>query len=134
MENLFRGLGIEVELKEDDDFLKVKETLTRLGVAPKKDKRLFQSCHILHKRGNYAIMHFKEMFILDGKETNLSEEDIARRNRITALLEEWGLLKVKKSKWLQTQPKIPMNSIKVLPYSDRKNWELCSKYTVGDKN
>lgn len=133
MDDLFRGLGIEVELKEADDFLKVKETLTRLGVASKKEKKIFQSCHILHKRGKYAIMHFKEMFILDGKDTNISDEDISRRNRIVSLLEEWGLVKVTRSKWLQNQAKIPMTFIKVLPYSQRLEWQLCSKYTVGEK-
>lgn len=123
---------IEVILEEQDDFLKVRETLSRIGVASKKDKKLFQSCHILHKQGRYYIVHFKELFALDGKPTNFSEEDEGRRNTIANLMAEWGLLMlvdVKKSK----EPVAPISQIKVLSYSEKEDWELITKYSIGTK-
>lgn len=123
---------IEVTLEEQDDFLKVRETLSRIGVASKKDKKLFQSCHILHKQGRYYIVHFKELFALDGKPTNFSEEDEGRRNTIANLMAEWGLLMlvdVKKSK----EPVAPISQIKVLSYSEKEDWELITKYSIGTK-
>ena len=139
-ENLFRGYGVEIELPDPESFLKIKETLTRIGISSKKDKILYQSCHILHKKdrttedekSRYAIMHFKEMFILDGKSNTLDEDDIARRNTIVNLLEEWGLMKVVNPK--QTEdPIAPLSKIKILPHKEKANWSLQSKYTVGIK-
>ena len=139
-ENLFRGYGVEIELPDPESFLKIKETLTRIGISSKKDKILYQSCHILHKKdrttedekSRYAIMHFKEMFILDGKSNTLEEDDIARRNTIVNLLEEWGLMKVVNPK--QTEdPVAPLSKIKILPHKEKANWSLQSKYTVGIK-
>jgi Bacteriophage translational regulator len=119
-----------VNLHDPNDFLKIKETLTRIGVASRKDKKLYQSCHILHKQGRYAIVHFKELFALDGKATDFSEEDKARRNTIATLLEEWGLVQlVDPSK--TADPKAPMNQIKVISYKEKGDWELCSKYSIG---
>ena len=121
---------IEVELEEDDDFLKVRETLTRIGVASKKDMTLFQSCHILHKRGKYYIVHFKELFALDGKPTNFSENDIGRRNTIANLLAEWGLLSLVDAK--QTQDLVvSLNQIKIISYKSKKDWNLVTKYSIG---
>ena len=123
---------IEVKLSEPDAFLKVKETLTRIGVASKKDNTLFQSCHILHKQGQFYIVHFKEMFKLDGKPTNFTEDDIARRNTIANLLAEWDLLNLvhtEKSK----SPVCPMSQIKILAFKDKGNWSLVPKYTLGKK-
>lgn len=122
---------IEVKLKDPDDFLKVKETLTRIGVPSFKNKTLYQSCHILHKKGRYYIVHFKEMFSLDGRESTLDEHDIARRNTIATLLEEWGLVKVV-NKYL-LEPKSQNGSIKIVSYSDKHNWILESKYRIGVK-
>jgi hypothetical protein len=119
-----------VKLHDPADFLKIKETLTRIGVASRKDKKLFQSCHILHKQGKYAIVHFKELFALDGKDTNFSDEDKARRNTIAALLEEWGLVTLTDAKKVQT-PKAPMSQIKVIAFKEKGDWELCSKYSIG---
>ena len=139
-ENLFRGYGVEIELPDPESFLKIKETLTRIGISSKKDKILYQSCHILHKKdrstedekSRYAIMHFKEMFILDGKSNTLDEDDIARRNTIVNLLEEWGLMKVVNPK--QTEdPVAPLSKIKILPHKEKASWSLQSKYTVGIK-
>lgn len=127
---LFKGLGVEITLKSPEDFLKIKETLTRIGVASRKSNTLTQSCHILHKRGRYAILHFKELFILDGKETTFSEEDAARRNTIALLLEEWELVNLVEP---VTQPKASMSNIKIIPFKDRADWTLVSKYTVGGK-
>ncbi len=129
--NLFRGLGVEVRLKADDDFLKVKETLTRIGVASKKDKTLFQSCHILHKRGKFAIVHFKELFILDGKPSDLTENDIARRNTITNLLTQWELIELSVSGTLE--PIAPLNQIKIVKFSEKAQWNLVAKYSIGKK-
>ena len=123
---------IEVTLPNEEDFLKIKETLTRIGVASKKDRKLYQSCHILHKQGKYYIVHFKELFALDGKPSNFSEEDVGRRNTIVNLLSEWGLLKlvvVEKSQ----EPRTPLSQIKILAYKDRNKWELVAKYNIGRK-
>jgi len=121
-----------VTLPSEEDFLKIKETLTRIGVASKKDQKLYQSCHILHKQGKYYIVHFKELFALDGKPSNFSEEDMGRRNTIVNLLAEWGLLKivvVEKAK----EPRTPLSQIKILAYKDRNDWELVAKYNIGRK-
>lgn len=123
---------IEVTLAEEESFLKVKETLTRIGVASKKDKKLFQSCHILHKQGRYYIVHFKELFALDGKPTNFSDEDVGRRNTIAGLLAEWGLVTLvnpDKSK----QPKSPLSQIKVITHKEKSDWELVAKYNIGKR-
>lgn len=130
-DDVFRGLGVKVQLKNPDDFLKIKETLTRIGFASRKDNTLYQSCHILHKRGEYAIVHFKELFILDGKSSNLDEQDIARRNAIANLLSEWNLLVIESKEKLTNLA--PINQIKVLAYSEKKDWNLVAKYTIGSK-
>jgi len=122
---------VEVEIKEPDDFLKIKETLTRIGVASYKQKKLYQSCHILHKRGRYYIVHFKELFALDGKNSTLSQEDLERRNAIATLLQDWGLVKIINTH--AVQDKAPLNTIKILHYSDKPNWILESKYNIGTK-
>ena len=119
---------LEVALKEPDDFLKVRETLSRIGVASRKEKTLFQSCHILHKQGKYYIVHFKELFALDGKDTNLSENDIARRNTISNLLSDWGLVKVVKESEVEAAP---LSQIKVISFKDKENWKLETKYNIG---
>ena len=129
-EDIFEGLGVEVTLKKEEDFLKVKETLTRLGVSSKKENKLYQSCHILHKRGRYAIMHFKEMFILDGLDSDISDDDIARRNTIVKLLVEWGLLKAVDSK-SYAEPQLSLARLKIISYKDKDNWELIPKYHIG---
>ena len=121
---------LEVQLKEPDDFLKVRETLTRIGVASRKDKKLFQSCHILHKQGRYFIVHFKELFLLDGKKSNLEENDIGRRNTIVQLMSDWGLIIVQDKEKLK--PMAPLRQIKIISYSDKENWELCPKYNIGN--
>ena len=123
---------VEVKLKEEDDFLKVRETLTRIGVASKKDKVLYQSCHILHKQGRYYIVHFKELFLLDGKPSNFSEEDIGRRNTIVGLLVEWGLV-TEVDSYKSKEPRALLSQIKVLPYKERDDWELIAKYNIGRK-
>lgn len=123
---------VEVTLSETDDFLKVKETLTRIGVASRKQNVLYQSCHILHKKGKYYITHFKELFALDGKITDFSENDIARRNTIANLLEEWGLIKlVDKSK--SADPVAPLSQIKIIAFKDKDKWSLQSKYNIGHR-
>ena len=122
---------IEVTLKEPDDFLKVRETLTRIGVASKKSNTLFQSCHILHKQGKYYIVHFKELFALDGKQTDLNEDDISRRNTIAKLLAEWDLVDIVEQQ--QLQPADSMSSIKVIPFSQKTEWDLVAKYNIGKK-
>ena len=122
---------IEVKLNEPDDFLKVRETLTRIGVASRKEKKLYQSCHILHKQGKYFIVHFKELFALDGKFANLTINDVQRRNRITRLLSDWGLISVIKEESIQDIA--PLNQIKVLPYKDKNEWKLEQKYNIGKK-
>lgn len=121
---------LEITLNEPDDFLKVRETLTRIGVASRKDKKLFQSCHILHKQGRYFIVHFKELFMLDGKKANLEENDIARRNTIATLLSDWGLIGFVKKQELKIAP---LRQIKIISYKDKDQWELCPKYNIGNK-
>ena len=120
---------LEVGLNEPDDFLKVRETLSRIGVASRKEKKLYQSCHILHKQGKYYIVHFKELFALDGKETNLSENDIARRNTIAKLLSDWGLIKIISE--LTECP--PLSQIKVISFNEKGEWNLETKYNIGKK-
>jgi len=122
---------VEVSLPDEDAFLKIKETLTRIGVSSKHKKALFQSCHILHKRGKYYILMFKELFKLDGKPANISESDLRRRNTIIRLLEEWGLLTVVNREQITDQAH--MSQLKIIPYSQKEDWELISKYTVGRK-
>jgi hypothetical protein len=122
---------IEVKLNAPDDFLKVRETLTRIGVASRKEKKLYQSCHILHKQGKYYIVHFKELFALDGKYANLTVNDVQRRNRITRLLADWGLISVVIEDTILDIA--PLNQIKVLPYKEKGNWALEQKYNIGKK-
>jgi hypothetical protein len=122
---------VEITLPKPDDFLKIKETLTRIGIASRKDNILTQSCHVLHKRGKYYIISFKEIFAIEGKESTLTLEDVARRNRIIGLLEDWGMCKVVRPEMIVN--KASMSSIKVVAYKDRENWTLCSKYTIGKK-
>ena len=122
---------VEVALKTDDDFLKIRETLTRIGVASRKDKTIYQSCHILHKQGRYYIVHFKELFALDGKPSNFSDNDRARRNTIANLLSEWGLLSILNDK--SETPIAPLSQIKVLPYKEKNDWNLTAKYNIGKK-
>jgi hypothetical protein len=122
---------LEVRLKKEDDFLKVRETLMRIGVASRKDKRLYQSCHILHKKGKYYIVHFKELFALDGKPTDFDDSDLGRRNTISNLLSEWGLIEIvipERSK----EPVAPLSQIKVIAYSEKNDWELITKYNIGN--
>ena len=123
---------LEVTLNEPDDFLKVRETLTRIGVASRKENKLFQSCHILHKQGRYFIVHFKELFLLDGKKSNLEENDVARRNTIAQLMSDWGLITIENTK--QLDPLAPMRQIKIIPFKEKDKWELCPKYNIGNKN
>ena len=123
---------VEVSLLEQEDFLKIKETLTRIGVASKKDNTLYQSCHILHKQGKYYIVHFKELFMLDGKINNFDDGDKSRRNTIVNLLEEWGLVKVVDPK-VVSDPVAPLSQIKILPHSEKDQWELVAKYSIGKK-
>ena len=122
---------VEVSLKEADDFLKVKETLTRIGVASKKNNTMYQSCHILHKQGKYYIVHFKELFGLDGKPNDINEDDLSRRNTIAKLLAEWGLLGIVNPKI--AEPADSMSSIKIIPFSQKKDWNLVAKYNIGKK-
>ena len=123
---------VEVTIKEDEDFLKIKETLTRIGVASRKDNKLYQSCHILHKQGKYYIVHFKELFALDGKDTNFSEEDKFRRNKIASLLKEWGLVDIVREDKIASE-QAQMNHIKIISHKDKNNWELIAKYNIGRK-
>ena len=122
---------LEVTIKQPDDFLKVRETLTRIGVASRKDKTLFQSCHILHKQGKYFITHFKELFALDGKKSTLTENDIQRRNTIALLLQDWNLIDVVNSALVEN--KAPLSQIKVLPFKEKNEWNLVAKYNIGKK-
>jgi hypothetical protein len=141
MENNVRGTDVlynwtpdkmvEVVLAQPDDFLKIRETLTRIGIASKKDNTLVQSCHLLHKRGKYYIVHFKEMFIIDGRESNLTVSDVERRNLIVSLLIDWGLLKVANDKLIAL--KAPMSSVRIIPFKEKNEWTLQSKYTLGNK-
>ena len=123
---------VEVTLKEREDFLKVKETLTRIGVSSKKENKLFQSCHILHKQGLYYIVHFKELFALDGKPTDFDDEDRGRRNTIAALLEEWSLVKIVDEEKVK-DPRAPMSRIKIISHKEKSEWTLVSKYNIGKK-
>ena len=120
---------LEVVLKEPDDFLKIRETLSRIGVASRKERKLYQSCHILHKQGKYYIVHFKELFALDGKNTNLSENDIARRNTIAKLLNDWGLVEIKGT----PEPAAPLSQIKIISFKEKDEWMLETKYNIGKK-
>ena len=131
MENINRTQEhmLEVVLKEPDDFLKIRETLSRIGVASRKERKLYQSCHILHKQGKYYIVHFKELFALDGKNTNLSENDIARRNTIAKLLGDWGLVEIKGT----TEPAAPLSQIKIISFKEKDEWTLETKYNIGKK-
>ena len=121
---------LEISFKENDDFLKIRETLTRIGVASRKDRTLYQSCHILHKRSKYYLVHFKELFALDGKDSSITENDIARRNAIARLLEEWNLLNIVHTEQAST-PLAPMSQIKVLPHKEKNEWKLVAKYNIG---
>lgn len=124
------AMMLEISLSEPDDFLKIRETLTRIGVASRKDSKLYQSCHILHKQGRYFIVHFKELFLLDGKPSNLVKNDIERRNTIATLLSDWGLLTVVNGD--QAKDKAPLRQIKVIPHKEKDKWELCPKYNIGN--
>ena len=130
-ENIIDSM-IEVRLKEADDFLKVRETLTRIGIASRKDKTLFQSCHILHKQGRYYIVHFKELFALDGKASNFSENDKARRNTIANLLAEWELISLADVGKTE-EPTVPLSQLKILSFKEKDEWELTPKYNIGNK-
>jgi hypothetical protein len=121
---------LEVTLNEPDDFLKVRETLTRIGVASRKDRKLYQSCHILHKQGRYFIVHFKELFVLDGKPSTITENDIQRRNTIAVLLSDWGLVTINNNE--QAKDRAPLRQIKVISFKERDEWELCPKYNIGN--
>lgn len=122
---------LEVTLAEPDDFLKVRETLTRIGVASRRENKLFQSCHILHKQGRYFIVHFKELFMLDGKKSNLEQADVERRNTIATLLADWGLVEIQNKE--VAKDCAPMRQIKIIGYKDKDQWELCPKYNIGNK-
>tara|TARA_R110000796_G_scaffold204896_1_gene320941 strand:+ start:1242 stop:1646 length:405 start_codon:yes stop_codon:yes gene_type:complete len=131
-ENIFKGVGIEISLPTPDSFLKVKETLTRIGISSRKEKKLYQTCHILHKQGRYAILHFKELFILDGKKNTFTEEDLARRNTIVNLLEEWELVSIVNKDNIEGLV-APINQIKILSHKEKSNWTLEAKYNIGKK-
>ena len=122
---------LEITLNEPDDFLKIRETLTRIGVASRKDNKLFQSCHILHKQGRYFIVHFKELFLLDGKKSNLEENDLARRNTIATLMSDWGLVSIVSGQ--SVEPLAQLRQIKIIPFKEKVKWELCPKYNIGNK-
>ena len=123
---------VEVKLNSPEDFLKIKETLSRIGLASKKDNTLYQSCHILHKQGKYYIVHFKELFLLDGKQADFTDNDVARRNRIVCLLEEWELLDIINYDIVENL-QCPLNQIKIIPHKDKHNWNLVTKYTIGNR-
>lgn len=124
------AIMLEVSLNEPDDFLKIRETLTRIGVASRKDQKLYQSCHILHKQGRYFIVHFKELFLLDGKPSNLIENDVQRRNTIATLLQDWGLINIMNPE--VAKDLAPLRQIKVIPFKEKSQWELCPKYNIGN--
>ena len=124
---------VEITFPEKDDFLKIRETLSRIGVASRKDNELFQSCHILHKRGKYYITHFKELFKLDGKPSNIDESDIGRRNTIVGLLEQWNLATVVDKQQI-SEPKAPLSQIKIIPFKEKSEWKLTTKYSIGSNN
>jgi hypothetical protein len=131
--DIFKGVGVEISLEFEDDFLKIKETLTRIGVSSRTDKILYQSCHILHKQGRYIIVHFKELFKLDGKPANITENDIQRRNAIALLLEEWGLLTIIYPKKFEPENIAPIQQLKIISYREKNDWELLTKYNIGKK-
>jgi hypothetical protein len=131
-ENIFRDLGVEVSLNKEEDFLKIKETLTRIGISSRKENKLYQSCHILHKRGRYSIMHFKELFLLDGLEADISTNDTGRRNTIACLLEEWELLEIIDEDKVE-EPQVSLGQLKILPHKEKENWELVPKYHIGGR-
>ena len=131
-EDIFKGVGIEVTLPSPDSFLKVKETLTRIGISSRKEKKLYQTCHILHKQGIYSILHFKELFILDGKKDTFAEEDEARRNTIVNLLEEWELVAIVNPD-NSKEPVAQLNQIKIISHKEKSNWTLEAKYNIGKK-
>jgi hypothetical protein len=131
-EDIFEGYGVEVKLNDPENFLKIKETLTRMGVSSKNQNKLYQSCHILHKRGRYAIMHFKELLALDGLETDANNTDIGRRNAIVGLLQEWGLLNILDMD-KASDPVISLKQLKIIPHKEKGQWELIPKYHVGKK-
>jgi hypothetical protein len=134
MSDIFKGVGVEVTLEDEDAFLKVRETLTRIGVSSRKEKVLYQSCHILHKQGRYVILHFKELFKLDGKPATIIDNDLQRRNAIAMLLEEWGLLKILKDEKEKIEGNLaPLHQIKIISYKEKDEWDLQSKYTIGKK-
>ena len=124
---------VEITLAQEDDFLKVRETLTRIGVASKKDRTLYQSCHILHKKGQYYVVHFKELFALDGKPTDITENDLSRRNAIVKLLEDWELVKVVRKEQIETPAPIFLSQIKILSHKEKRDWQLVPKYNIGKK-
>ena len=132
MEDIVNNL-IEITFKEKDDFLKIRETLTRIGVASRKEKELFQSCHILHKRGKYYIVHFKELFLLDGKQSNFDESDVSRRNTIIDLLQQWNLISIV-DKTKVEEPKAPLSQIKIVSFKEKPEWKLTAKYSIGSQN
>ena len=131
-EDIFKGVGIEITLPSPDSFLKVKETLTRIGISSRKEKKLYQTCHILHKQGRYSILHFKELFILDGKKDTFADEDEARRNTIVNLLEEWGLVAIVNTD-SSKEPVAQLNQIKIISHKEKSNWTLEAKYNIGKK-
>nr|QMP82906.1 MAG: hypothetical protein [Caudoviricetes sp.] len=131
-DNLFKGFGVQVSFADEDSFLKIKETLTRIGIASRKEKTIYPSCYILHKRGEYAILHFKELFALDGKTTDISENDIARRNTIALLLQDWELLKIIDNKPIE-ETVVDMSQIKILTFKEKSDWNISHKYSVGAK-
>jgi hypothetical protein len=131
-EDIFEGYGVEIELNDNENFLKIKETLTRMGVSSKKENKLYQSCHILHKRGRYSIMHFKELLALDGLVSDADETDIGRRNAIVGLLAEWGLLNILDQE-KASSPIISLKQLKIIPHKEKTEWELIPKYHVGKK-
>lgn len=126
------NLLVEVRLRNPEDFLKVKETLSRIGLASKKENILYQSCHILHKQGKYYIVHFKELFLLDGKQADFTESDVGRRNKIVALLDEWDLVELVDELKISA-PVAPLNQIKIIPFKEKNNWKLITKYTIGNR-
>lgn len=130
--NWHPDMMLEITLNEPDDFLKVRETLTRIGVASRRDNKLFQSCHILHKQGRYFIVHFKELFLLDGKPSNLLENDVQRRNTISVLLADWGLITIINPELAKDVA--PLRQIKVIPFKDKSQWDLCPKYNIGNSS
>lgn len=131
--DIFQGVGIPITLPDTDSFLKVRETLTRIGVASKSSNTLFQSCHILHKQGFYVVLHFKEMFHLDGKNTDISDNDLARRNTIAKLLDEWKLVTIVDKEKASKPEAAPLNQIKIISHRDKVNWVLTAKYTIGKR-